>query len=156
MICGKGDIGSVLQDREGAIFFASGVSDSSETRNFKFWKERDLLLEQSRDLCLFYFSTISKYYPSPNAYIQHKVNMEKLVRDNWVNYCILRIGNIDFGINPNTFINKMRADKSLPVRDEWKYMITKEHLLTLTNCLPLDRRIEICAFSFMKKVIDLI
>lgn len=160
MIIGSGDLGSVLNDRPGALFFASGVSNSLETSNRKFWRERDLLLEQPKNLCLFYFGTISKFYPNPSPYVQHKKQMENLVKMNWGNYVILRIGNIDFGINPNTFLNKMRAMKAagtpLPIRDEYKFMITKEHLLSLTDHLPLDNRIEICAFSYMRLVKDLL
>ena len=39
MIIGKGDIASILNDREGAIFFASGVSNSSETNELAFKRE---------------------------------------------------------------------------------------------------------------------
>ena len=36
MIIGNGDIASVLNDREGAIFFVSGVSNSNEIRESEF------------------------------------------------------------------------------------------------------------------------
>ena len=36
MIIGKGDIASILIDREDVIFFASGVSNSSEIRQSEF------------------------------------------------------------------------------------------------------------------------
>lgn len=158
-IVGKGDIAHALTDRDGVIFFASGVSNSSETDDFKFWREQDLLLQQPKDECLFYFSTISRFYPSPSAYMKHKMAMERIVQQ-WPRYVILRIGNINFGNNPHTFLNRLRSLKAkgepFEVRDEWKFMITKEHLLMLTNHLPIDGKIEICAFTYMAKVKDLI
>jgi hypothetical protein len=59
MIVGRGDIASVLNDREGAIFFASGVSNSTETNQSEYWREMELLDKQDRNKCLFYFSSIS-------------------------------------------------------------------------------------------------
>ena len=59
MIVGKGDIASILNDREGAIFFASGVSKSTETDESKYRREMELLDKQDRTKCLFYFSSIS-------------------------------------------------------------------------------------------------
>lgn len=46
MILGNGDIASALRpvDRPDRLFFASGVSNSSETRLSEFNRERDLLL----------------------------------------------------------------------------------------------------------------
>jgi hypothetical protein len=39
MIVGRGDIASVLNDREGVTFFVSGVSNSNETRDSEFMRE---------------------------------------------------------------------------------------------------------------------
>lgn len=76
------------------------------------------------------------------------------------NYNIIRIGNIDWGINPNTFLNKLRAKKEagekLDVFDEYRYMISKEQLLMLTDNLPLIGQNEINVFGTMAKVKDLI
>lgn len=43
MIIGGGDIASIVNDRDGAIFFLSGVSNSNETRNSEFIREIELL-----------------------------------------------------------------------------------------------------------------
>ena len=59
MIVGRGDIASILNDREGAIFFASGVSNSTETTQSEYWREMQLLDKQDKNKCLFYFSSIS-------------------------------------------------------------------------------------------------
>ena len=163
MIVGHGDIASVLNDRHGVIFFASGVSNSAETSPAEFNKEHNLLENVwhnvDPDMCLFYFSTITKY-EKDSPYLRHKSEMEMHIRNLWKYYCILRIGNITWGKNPNTFLNKMRLMKfrgeQLNIRDEYKYMITQKDLGVLTDCLPTYGQFEICAFSYMSKVKDLL
>lgn len=159
MVIGKGDIASVLTDREGAVFFASGVSNSLCTDPKEFAREVDLLSRQPRDKCLFYFSTISIYLKH-SPYTQHKLRMEQLIRLTFDNYNIIRVGNITWGNNPNTFLNYLRNRISngdpYQIRDEYKYMIEKEQLTLLTNNLPLTGKNEINVFGEMKKVTDII
>jgi hypothetical protein len=45
MIVGNGNIAKILNDREGAIFFASGVSDSETIERNEFLREKQLLLK---------------------------------------------------------------------------------------------------------------
>jgi hypothetical protein len=158
-LIGSGDIACALNPRQGAIFFASGVSDSKEKNKSEFLRERELLHfvcgENTKNYCLFYFSTLSiNFVDTP--YTRHKNQMEGLVKTLFTNYNILRIGNITFGTNPNTFINYFRncIEKGLPyqVRDEWKYLITKKELLLLTDNLPLTGKNEISAFGRIVKV----
>lgn len=160
MIIGiNGDIGSVLNDREGCLFFVSGVSNSLCEDPHEFQREIDLLLSQPKDLCLIYFSTISQYYYE-SPYVNHKIQMEGIIRANFEHFNIIRIGNIDFGTNPNTFLNFMRRRKeqnlTLTIRDEYRYMISKEQILLITDNLPLTGRNEICIFGQMRKIKDLI
>ena len=161
MIVGKGDIASVLNDRDGAIFFASGVSNSNETRDSEFMREIELLDKQDRSKCIFYFSSITLDDMSKNSqYLQHKRSMELLVKSNFENYNIIRIGNITWGSNPNTFINYIKNKKSkgesVEIKDEYKYVIDKEQLLLLTDNLPLTGQNTICVFGRMAKVKELI
>lgn len=162
MIIGKGDIASILNDREGAIFFASGVSNSSEKDEAQFNREIDLLLKQDKTKCLFYFSsiTIDDVQKQSNRYLQHKRKMEELVKSNFQNYNIIRIGNISWGTNPNTFINyiKNKINKGEPVeiKDEYKFVIDKNQLLLLTDNLPLIGQNTIGVFGKMAKVTELI
>ncbi len=159
MIVGNGDIASVLSDREGAIIFASGVSDSSCTDGLKFQREIDLLMRQDKSKCIFYFSSIG-VYTSKSPYFQHKKLCEKLISGNFANYNIIRLGNIDFGTNPNTFLNKLRAmiaaGESVTIFDEYRYMISAEKLNLLINNLPLVGRNSICCFDRMALVKDLL
>jgi hypothetical protein len=161
MIIGKGDIASVLNDREGAIFFASGVSKSTETRESEFLREIELLKKQDTSKCIFYFSSIVIDDINKNSqYIEHKRKMELLIKSNFENYNIIRIGNITWGNNPNTFINyiknKIKNGETIEIKDEYKYMIDKEQLVLLTNNLPLIGQNTICVFGRMAKVKDLL
>jgi hypothetical protein len=162
MIIGKGDIASILNDREGAIFFASGVSKSSETNEAEFNREIELLNKQDKTKCLFYFSSISidDTQKLSNRYLQHKKSMEELVKSNFKNHNIIRIGNITWGSNPNTFINyirnKIKNGEPVEIKDEFKYLIDKEQLLLLTNNLPLTGQNKISIFGRMAKVKELI
>jgi hypothetical protein len=161
MIIGKGDIASVLNDREGAIFFASGVSKSTETKESEFLREIELLKKQDTSKSIFYFSSIAvDDINKNNQYIEHKRKMELLIKSNFENYNIIRIGNITWGSNPNTFINyiknKIKNGETIEIKDEYKYMIDKEQLVLLTNNLPLIGQNTICVFGRMAKVKDLL
>jgi len=161
MIIGRGDIASVLNDREGATFFVSGVSNSNETRESEFLREMELLNKQDKTKCLFYLSSIAVDDMSKNSqYLQHKRKMELLIKSNFENYNIIRIGNITWGSNPNTFINyiKNKKNKGEPVeiKDEYKYVIDKEQLILLTDNLPLTGQNTICVFGRMAKVAELV
>ena len=159
MIIGSGNIAKALNDREGAVFFASGVSNSRCTDVTEFIREIDLMDGLVTDKCVFYFSTISKYY-TESAYTLHKGFMEMLCKIKFKNYNIIRIGNIDFDTNPNTFVNALRAKKAkgepYELFDEYRYMISKEELLLLTDNLPLTGKNEINVFGRMVKPKDLI
>jgi hypothetical protein len=163
MIIGRGDIASVLNDREGAIFFVSGVSNSSETKESEFYREIELLDKQDKTKCLFYLSSISVddiEKVGNNKYLQHKLRMELLIKSNFENYNIIRIGNITWGSNPNTFINyiknKKKKGEPVEIKDEYKYIIDKQQLLLLTDNLPLAGQNTISAFGKMAKVNELI
>jgi len=162
MIVGRGDIASILNDREGAIFFASGVSNSTETTQSEYSREMQLLDKQDKNKCLFYFSSISVDDMSKieNEYLMHKRRMELLIKSNFKNYNIIRIGNISWRNNPNTFLNyiknKIKNGEAVEIKDEYKYIIDKEQLLLLTDNLPLIGQNTICAFSKMAKVNELI
>lgn len=164
MILGDGDIARVLIDREGALFFACGVSNSSCTDVKELKRERDALVNQTKicleeNLCLFYFGTISKFYAT-SVYVEHKNYMEEIVRSYFTKHVILRIGNIDWGINPNTFMNKLRSLKAqnipFDVFDEYRYIINQDDLISLTLSLPINGKLEISAFTKMALVKDLI
>jgi len=159
MIVGTGDLAKAINDRSGALFFCSGVSNSQETEYAAFKRERELLMVQDKSLCLFYFGSISMYTVS-SPYTRHKAKMELLIKSNWNHYNIVRLGNISWGSNPNTFLNYIRGRKergeSYEVLDEYRYMIDEDQLNLICSSLPLHGQNEINVFGKMAKVKDLI
>lgn len=164
MIIGHGDIASALHDREGFLFFAAGVSNSSEINESEYERERGRLFENielanKEGLTLVYFGSICRFY-TMTRYSIHKIEMEQLVKTYCHAFHIIRIGNISWGSNPNTFINFIKAKKEkgefVQVRDEWKYMIDKEQLQFICDNLPAGGKNEISIFGQMMKVKDCI
>lgn len=120
MIIGRGLIAQSLQyiNTESRLFFASGVSNSLETRSSEFEREFSLLknsIEKHPDCRLVYFSTLSIHDQSKqnSHYVLHKLRLEEYIRTHTSNYLILRIGNIvGKGGNPNTLFNFLKAQIS--------------------------------------------
>ncbi len=121
MIIGNGLIANLFKenDQEDIIFFASGVSNSSETKPDQFLREENLIRETIKlaDQKLFvYFSTCSIYDSSKtnSPYVLHKLSMEEIIKHNCQNYLILRVSNaVGKGGNPNLLLNYLvRSVKS--------------------------------------------
>ncbi|ANF50411.1 hypothetical protein A0O34_07720 [Chryseobacterium glaciei] len=121
MIIGNGLIANSLKniDSGDMLFFASGVSNSLETRSSEFEREFTLLKNtfknNSDDSKLIYFSTLSINDQSKQSshYVLHKKEIENYIQENSENYLILRIGNIvGKGGNPNTLFNYLKAQIS--------------------------------------------
>jgi len=138
MIIGNGDIASVLIDRPDKLFFASGVSNSKETRESEYQREKDLLLAQSREAQIVYFSSLSVFY-SDTRYTRHKREMEGLIKQ-FPCYAIVRLGNINWGENPYTLVNylrgELRAGRPLEIQDTTRYMIDKSEFLHWVAMIP--------------------
>ncbi|RXM52019.1 MULTISPECIES: hypothetical protein [unclassified Chryseobacterium] len=117
MIIGNGIIANAVKsyDRKDIVFFASGVSNSLETRTSEFEREFSLLktvYENNREKKLIYFSTLSIHDQSKqnSPYVIHKKEIEHYIENNMDHYLILRIGNIvGKGGNPNTLFNFLKT-----------------------------------------------
>lgn len=113
MIVGNGLIASLFKehDREDVIFFASGVSNSLETRPGEFLREENLIrntIADNRQKIFVYFSTCSIYDSSKTGsdYVLHKLKMEQIIKKLCPNFLILRVSNaVGNGGNPNLLIN---------------------------------------------------
>jgi hypothetical protein len=136
-IVGNGDIASALKDlnKDRWIFFASGVSNSRETDEDEYAREMSLLLEQNRSPRLVYFSSLAAL-KDRSRYLDHKRDMERLVRLNFPKYNIVRIGNITWGDNPHTLINYLRAHPEAEIKDEYRYIVDKPEFLYWLDLLP--------------------
>lgn len=140
-IVGNGDIAEVLRpiDRDDIVFFASGVSNSKCTDKKQFDRELRLLKKQPKNQKLVYFSSLSIYFKD-TPYTKHKRNMEKQVKKLFKSYCIVRLGNINWGTNPNTIINYFKAcirqNKQPVIKQEYKFVINKDEFLYWINKIP--------------------
>ncbi|SFN48004.1 hypothetical protein SAMN05421594_2892 [Chryseobacterium oleae] len=120
MIIGSGLIANSLKsiDSQDHLFFASGVSNSLETRNSEFEREFSLLktmIEENKERKLVYFSTLSIHDQSKqnSPYVLHKKTLEDYIKNTCDHFLILRIGNIvGKGGNPNTLFNFLTAQIS--------------------------------------------
>jgi hypothetical protein len=157
-IIGNGDIASVLKDREDRIYFASGVSNSRETRESEYQREINLLLSQDKGRHLVYFSSLSVFY-SDTRYSRHKKYMEELVKKNFEHYTIIRIGNINWGKNPHTLLNFLRNkifnNESFTVKDSYRYIINMEEFLYWIDMIP-SWNCEMNISGKRMKVVDIV
>lgn len=139
MIIGSGDIASVLKDKENIIYFAAGVSNSSEEKESEYQREIDLLMSQDKNKRLVYFSSLCIFY-SNSRYANHKKQIEQLIKKNFKQYTIIRVGNITWGNNPNTIINflrnKIKRNEPYEIQDTYRYLIDKEEFLHWINIIP--------------------
>lgn len=139
MIVGHGDIASVLPNKKNRLFFASGVSNSLEKRESQYRREKKLLLEQNRKQHIVYFSSLAVLYGN-NRYVQHKREIEELIKQEFPRYTILRIGNISWGTNPHTIINffreQLKKGKPIKIQDTYRYVIDKDEFLHWINLIP--------------------
>ena len=113
MIIGNGLIASLFADcdQENIIFFASGVSNSLETKKEEFLREENLIkktITENPNKVFIYFSTCSIYDSSKaeSQYVLHKLKMEQIITQLCSQYLILRLSNaVGNGGNPNLLIN---------------------------------------------------
>jgi hypothetical protein len=158
MVIGNGDISSVLPDREDFLFFASGVSNSRETRKSEYLREVNLLNEQSRKRHLVYFSSLAVFENKDTPYFNHKRAMEEFVKT-FPHYTIVRLGNISWGHNPNTLINSLKRDiekgKTIKIKNEYRYIVDKDEFLYWINQIP-NWNCEMNIVGKRMKVVDVL
>ncbi|WP_027382750.1 NAD-dependent epimerase/dehydratase family protein [Epilithonimonas caeni] len=113
MIIGRGLIANLFieEDREDILFFASGVSNSLETRPEEFSREENMVknaIAENPEKIFVYFSTCSIYDSSKvdSNYVLHKLKMEQIIKKNCKRFLILRVSNaVGKGGNPNLLMN---------------------------------------------------
>lgn len=149
MIIGNGDIASVLTDRDDTIYFASGVSNSQETRDSEFRREKDKLFDlfdsgahvnpNGSYKKLVYFGSLSVYYAA-SRYASHKLMMEQCVKM-FPRWTIVRLGNITWGTNPHTLINffknQLARGEQVQIQDTYRYITDKDEFLYWISLVPM-------------------
>lgn len=139
MIIGNGDIASILPDRRDLLFFASGVSNSQETKESEYQREKELLLRQPVTDHIVYFSSLSIFYAN-SRYTKHKREMEMIIKDRFPLYTIIRLGNITWGKNPHTLINHFKRQilkgEILKIQPTYRYIIERDEFLDWISMIP--------------------
>ena len=136
MIIGNGLIAKSLQDTSGVVYFASGVSNSQETRESEFERERNLLKIYT-DNPIVYFSTTPK---NNSPYMLHKQNMERLVMES-NGWTILRVQYIcGSGGNPSNMLNylkhQIRQGNELNLYDCERTLLDVDDLALMVGFMP--------------------
>lgn len=158
MIIGNGMIAnaflSTRKEDDKNIIFASGVSNSNETIISNFNREEDLLRKTLSGLLyerLVYFSTCSIYDSSManSLYVQHKMNMERIIRENSSNYIIIRLPQVVGKTNSPTIINYLynailSNEKIMVFSKSKRNLIDVELVAKITNHI-IDNNILQCS-----------
>jgi nucleoside-diphosphate-sugar epimerase len=147
MVIGNGMIAKEFENYrfdDSTVIFASGVSDSTNTDNRAFEREKNLIIETlhtGKGKLFVYFSTCSIDDASmqSSAYVQHKVKMEGLIMSNHTPYIIFRLTN-PVGKTNNThtvvnyFIKNIRENHQFPVwKNANRNLIDIDHLYLICN-----------------------
>lgn len=147
MVIGKGDIAQQLWcvDKPFVTFFASGVSNSRQEDEKEYQREIALLMQQPKDQHLVYFSSLCIYY-SQTRYAQHKVQVERMIKENFQTYTIVRLGNITWGRNQNTIINhfklQRRSHKEPHIETGHRFIISEPEFCYWMQHLPIGIKNE--------------
>ncbi len=133
MLVGDGMIARRFRDysdRNDVVLFASGVSNSKETRPEPYERERHLVvdtLRQAPGSLFVYFSTASIADPTEqgSAYVMHKMALEELIKKQASAYLIIRASNVVGGPgNPHTilnfFVDRIRRQESFTI---WQHAV---------------------------------
>lgn len=155
MIVGHGDLAGVLCDRPDVTFFASGVSNSSCTDEKEYHRELALFNEHYLGRHMVYFSSLC-IYDSDTRYAEHKREMERIVKLYCMSYTIVRLGNIDWGKNPHTLINYLKAHPEAEVKPVWRHIVSKEEFLYWMGKIRVGEQEEMNVPGRMEWVPDLV
>lgn len=160
MIVGNGLIASLFTecDQENIIFFASGVSNSLETKKEEFLREENLIkktIAENPNKVFIYFSTCSIYDSSKaeSQYVLHKLKIEQIIIQLCPQYLILRLSNaVGNGGNPNLLMNylvrSVKNNEIINVHTKaTRNLIDVEDIKNITNQL-IDKQ-------FFNKIINI-
>lgn len=125
------------QNNSNVIIFASGVSNSKETKLIEFEREFNLLqktVSDNSEKYFVYFGTISMYDPmaKESPYVLHKLALEKYITENCKLYNIFRVSQVIGRANNatlvNFIVNNIINDKEF---DVWEH--TTRNLIALND-----------------------
>lgn len=172
MIIGNGILANEFSNyanSDDILIFASGVSNSKETRQSEFDREKTLLrktIKNEPSKKIIYFSTCSMYdnYFENNQYVNHKLDMEKLISTNARDYLIIRLSQVVGKNNDKQLMgflyNKILSDESFELYDIERNIIDISDVKTIVtyiieNNIGNNKTINIANPNNIK-VIDLV
>lgn len=146
MVIGDGLIANAFKkykESNSIIIFASGVSNSKETKSSEFEREKKKLKSFLNKGRIVYFSTCSLSDPTlqDSPYVLHKIEIENYIIDNFDDCIIFRLPIIvGESKNPNTFFNyfKNRISKRLDLTIDTlatRYLIDADDLYNVLSDL---------------------
>jgi hypothetical protein len=111
-------------------------------------------MEQDKTKHLVYFSSLCIYY-SKTEYARHKRIMENTIKSHWPGYTIVRIGNIDWGSNPHTLINYLKAHPEAKAQPVNRHIISLGEFWYWMDLIPVPGKNEMNIPGRMVYVPDL-
>ena len=143
-----------------AIIFCSGVSNSKETNDDNFNREKELVLKtitQNRNLKFIYFSSILAGV-SKNKYYNHKVEIENIIKKESSNYIIFRVPQIiGKDGNKNNLFNFLKEsilnDEEITIFENVKRaLLDVDDLIDIVNYCKDKINSEIINVSYIEKI----
>ena len=164
MIVGKGLIASGFhsskKDYTNYVIFASGVSNSKETNNSEYNREKELLLKiinDNKQLKIIYFSSVL-VNKTKNKYYQNKLDIENIIKSNSDNYIIFRIPQvIGNNGNPENLVNYIKnsiiSETEITIdKNIERSLLDVDDLVTIVDYCKDKVSCEILTISEVKKI----
>lgn len=161
MIIGRGTIASIIEDKENYIYFAAGNSNRTKLTDESKQIEIDKIKSYIGTTDMFvYFSGLNIYFAPETEYTKFKLEVEQFIKENFEHYCILRLGSVTWGDNPNTIYNflknKIINNQELDIQDKYRYINDKDDLTHWIGMIPRYGKHEMNVTGRKIKVIDLV
>lgn len=168
MVVGNGLIASAFMadynEDDKFVIFAAGVSNSFETNVCEFERERNLLittLSNNKDKHLVYFSSFIDSNILKRKYVEHKNNIEKIIKESSNNYTILKLPQvIGHGGNNHVLVNfitrKLKLNEEITVyKNTYKSLIDVDDVKKIVDILikKWDDNNKYVEFPFIEKLL---
>lgn len=148
MVIGSGLIASAFindyGDDPNFIVFAAGVSNSTETNPKEFEREEKLLIKtisENKGKHILYFSSFIDNDVRKRKYVEHKRNIENIIKKSKLYYTILKLPQaVGFGGNKNTlvnfFVDKLKSGEEIDVyKNVYKGLVDVEDIKKIVDVL---------------------
>jgi nucleoside-diphosphate-sugar epimerase len=164
MVVGNGLLSKVFSSYSSSndiLIFSSGVSDSSETSDFEFNREFELIeMYEKTDMKFVYFSSVT--INNNTKYFEHKKRMEDFIKEKFKNYLIFRLPNVvGFGGNDknmfNYFKRKVKNEEEIFVKDVFRSLVDVDDVkIVCDNLIGLNKKTIEFSYIERTKVIDIV